>query len=123
MTCQRCPHHVRHGQMSEDRKTLTFTDICGLKVKAHDREEEALRERMTAAAVGPERSKMALKELQKPRQKNHLNAECIHVPFPAKFEYRVCNVYIETFKSTEQKNDVLPTKDFQYSEALIGGSI
>lgn len=111
MACKRCPHHVRHGQMSADAKTIEFKDICGLKVKAHDREVEALRE------------KNPNKELPKPKRCPSVDVECINYPFGSSFEFRLCNVYINTFKSSEQKNDVIPTKDFQYSEALSGVSI
>jgi hypothetical protein len=122
MSCLRCPHHVRHGQMSLDKKTLTFTDICGLKTKAQDREDEAIRERLALAADPMER-KVPAKDIVRPKRRHTKELECINYPFPAKFEYRHCQVYVDTFKSTEQKNDVLPTKDFQYSEALMGGSI
>jgi hypothetical protein len=33
MVCRKCPHHVRHGQLAADGKTITFKDRCGLKMK------------------------------------------------------------------------------------------
>ncbi len=33
MACSRCPHHVRHGHLAVDRKTIEFTDRCGLKMR------------------------------------------------------------------------------------------
>ena len=49
--------------------------------------------------------------------------ECVNHPFPSVFDYIDCSVYQETFKSTSRKNDVIPTKDFQYSDVLSGNSI
>jgi hypothetical protein len=86
MLCRRCPHHVRHGQVSPDNK-LTFKDMCGLKMR-------------TAEPV-----------------------TCAHYPFPKVFDYMHCEVYMETFKTNGQRNDVVPTKDFQYSDALTSNSI
>ena len=33
MVCRKCPHHVRHGQVGEDGKSITFKDRCGLRMK------------------------------------------------------------------------------------------
>ncbi|RZA12168.1 MAG: hypothetical protein EOP10_31835 [Proteobacteria bacterium] len=51
------------------------------------------------------------------------NMECVNHPFQSVFDYIECSVYQETFKSTSRKNDVIPTKDFQYSDVLSGSSI
>jgi hypothetical protein len=34
MFCKKCPHHVRHGKVAADKKTIEFSDQCGLKMKA-----------------------------------------------------------------------------------------
>jgi hypothetical protein len=85
MSCRRCPHHVRHGLVSQDTKAITFQDRCGLKMKD--------------------------------------KVECGHYPFPPVFEYTGCEVYRSTFKSNGLRNDVQPTKDFQYSEAFTSNAV
>lgn len=57
------------------------------------------------------------------KEEEEPNMECICHPFPSVFDYIECGVYQETFKSTSRKNDVIPTKDFQYSDVLSGNSI
>jgi hypothetical protein len=49
--------------------------------------------------------------------------DCAHYPFSKGFDYTVCGIYQEVFKSSGQRNDVVPTSDFQYSEQLAGNSI
>lgn len=85
--CKRCPHHVKHGQVAADGKTIEFLNRCGLMMKAN-------------------------KVL-----------DCVHHPFSKYFDYTSCGIYQETFKSSGIKNDVVPTKDFQYSEGFNSGSI
>jgi hypothetical protein len=87
MSCRKCPHHVRHGHVGADGKSIEFKDRCGLKMKD-----------------------------SKPR-------DCAHVPFKLGFEYTACEVYLETFKTAGQRNDVVPTSDFQYSDKLQTNSI
>ena len=87
MQCKKCPHHVRHGQVGADGKSIEFKNRCGLKMK----------------------------ELQ--------SVECTHYPFGKGFDYLLCEVYIATFKTPGQRNDVVPTSDFQYSDKLSGNSI
>lgn len=84
MSCRRCPHHVRHGQVEADN-SIVFRDRCGLKMK----EEQ----------------------------------ECQHVPFPKFFNYQECEVYRATFRTKGQRNDVVPTRDFQYSPGFVSSSI
>ena len=57
------------------------------------------------------------------KMKQKVEEDCAHHPFPDVFDYMECNVYKSTFKSTARKNDVVPTTDIQFSEALAGGSI
>ena len=64
----------------------------------------------------PKKGKTQPKELE-------LEQECLHFPFPKIFDYIECKIYQETFKSSARKNDVIPTKDIQYSDVLSGSSI
>lgn len=48
---------------------------------------------------------------------------CANYPFSDGFDYMGCNVYVDTFKSSVRKNDVQPTQDFKFTEALGGASI
>lgn len=49
--------------------------------------------------------------------------DCDKYPFPSGFDYRLCDQYLETFKSGTQRNDVIPTSDFQYNENFASASI
>jgi hypothetical protein len=49
--------------------------------------------------------------------------DCSHYPFQKYFDYSKCDVYIDTFKGVGQRNDVVPTKDFQYTDAFTSSSI
>jgi hypothetical protein len=49
--------------------------------------------------------------------------DCIHYPFPKVFDYLACEIYRSTFKGAAARNDVVPTKDFEYSESLASASI
>ncbi|MCB9228795.1 MAG: hypothetical protein H6618_04210 [Deltaproteobacteria bacterium] len=115
MTCKRCPHHVRHGKVGKDGKTIVFADLCGLKVK-QKQDLEPLpkkgRGRGRPAAEPPPR--------KRPTQNVDEAPDCIHYPFSSHFDYFHCQVYIETFESKGLRNGVLPTKDFQYSEHIAG---
>jgi hypothetical protein len=57
------------------------------------------------------------------RMKDPTPADCKHHPFMAGFDYTGCDLYLATFKSAGQRNDVVPTSDFQYSDKLAGNSI
>lgn len=87
MVCKKCPHHVRHGQVAADGKSIEFKSRCGLRMK----EQQQI--------------------------------ECEHFPFKSGFDYGACGVYIGTFKTAGQRNDVVPTSDFQYSDRLAGSPI
>ena len=87
MQCKSCPHHVRHGQVASDGKTIEFKNRCGLKM----REQQPM--------------------------------DCAHHPFSKGFDYLSCAIYVQTFKSAGQRNDAVPTSDFQYSDKLATSSI
>ena len=117
MVCRRCPHHVRHGSVAPDKKNIIFSDICGLKVKSIERAEEA-KEKSAGLSDKKGVVRPAINAL-----KSGKDTECVEVPFPKDFMYRDCQVYRDIFKTTGTKNDVIPTQDIQYSEALTVGSI
>lgn len=115
MSCKRCPHHVRHGS-ADSAGRIVFQNLCGLKVKKLEREELE----KAAAKKGPiEKKPGATRVLRKYSDEQ----SCEQYPFDDSFEYMLCSVYYETFKTNQQKNDVIPTKDFQYSEAFNSISI
>jgi hypothetical protein len=94
MSCKTCPHHVRHGKPSNDGKNIEFNDSCGLRMRQTDEPPKVI-----------------------------LDPECTQYPFSKSFDYMQCHIYLDIFKSGVRRNDVIPTKDFQYSAALQGGSI
>ena len=49
--------------------------------------------------------------------------DCKHHPFPKVFDYQTCEVYKTTFKGSVDRNEVSPTKDFQYTDNIAVGSI
>jgi len=115
MNCRRCPHHVRHGQMAKDGKTLQFKDLCGLKLK-----------RLQEQEVVQKKAKGRGRQAAEVKQKRVLvvkNSECNHYPFSDEFDYFSCTVYQKTFSSYGLKNSVLPTKDIQFSESIANVSV
>ncbi len=87
MFCRKCPHHVRHGQVAPDGKSISFNERCGLLMKSGTQ------------------------------------VACNHHPFKKGFDYGHCEVYLSTFKSESQRNDAVPTSDFQYTDAFSGTAI
>ncbi len=116
MLCKRCPHLVRHGQLASDRKNIEFKNICGLILKAETALENPQAE-TAPARRGPKKASTT------PKKKSEKNMDCGHFPFPAVFDYIDCKVYLETFKTVGRRNEIIPTTDFQYSDALSGSSI
>jgi hypothetical protein len=94
MNCRTCPHHVRHGKPSANGKSIEFKNSCGLKMR-----------------VSPD------------GKRRPGPTDCENYPFDSNFDYMGCGTYLDVFKSGIRRNDVIPTKDFQYSEALSGTSI
>ncbi len=117
MLCKRCPHLVRHGQFVQEKSQIEFKSLCGLIMKKYMTPEPVIDD---PKAKGPK--KVGLRRLPK-KGEQEPNMDCVSHPFPNVFDYIDCSVYQETFKSTTRKNDVIPTKDFQYSDALSGNSI
>ena len=118
MTCKRCPHHVRHGKVGEDGKTISFSELCGLKIKQMQEQDpppKKNRGRGRPAAELPVKRKILTQVGE--------DSNCIHHPFESQFDYFHCCVYVETFETKGMKNGVVPTKDFQYSERLAGVAV
>ncbi len=115
MLCKRCPHLVRHGKVTLEGN-IAFDENCGLKMKAEHLEAGA-------ESAKPTGRKPAKKETTQSSLDPDADYSCDHFPFPKIFDYIDCNTYTVTFKGGKSKNDVVPTKDFQYSDALNSGSI
>lgn len=116
MLCKRCPHLVRHGKVASDGQ-IEFHENCGLKMKA-----DLLEAGFEATKPGARRpAKKADKTPVKLDPK--ADYKCDQHPFPDVFDYLDCGTYRSTFKGGISKNDVIPTKDFQYSDVLNSGSI
>ena len=113
MSCNKCPHHVRHGKVGEDGKSIIFSDMCGLRMKQTQETEVPVKKMKGRGKNLPEPIK------RKPILEGE-PIECVHYPFPDLFDYFRCRVYQETFESKGIKNGVIPTKDFQFSERLSG---
>jgi hypothetical protein len=73
--------------------------------------------------VIPNDNKIEFKDRCGLRMKESKPTDCNHYPFTKGFDYTACAVYQEVFKSSGQRNDVVPTSDFQYSDKLAGSSI
>lgn len=116
MLCKRCPHLVRHGQHVPETNQIEFRNLCGLIMKKFMTPDPIIED---PKAKGPK------KPVKRVLKKGEIepNMDCVNHPFPNVFDYIDCGVYQETFKSTTRKNDVIPTSDFQYSDALSGNSI
>ena len=117
MLCKRCPHLVRHGQVDAETQKIEFKSMCGLIMKKFLAPEIPPEEVVKGKPPRKGAKKVTKKDEEEPAM------ECISHPFPSVFDYIDCAVYQETFKSTSRKNDVIPTKDFQYSDVLSGNSI
>ena len=113
MKCKKCPHLVKHGQVS-DTGDIEFKSMCGLAMKRQVFEVYGDPNKRP----GRKGAKTKLAPVT-PTEKEI----CIQAPFPEYFDYFECSTYQGTFKSTSRKNDVIPTKDFQYSDSLSGSSI
>lgn len=114
MSCNRCPHHVKHGKFDKKTQTLDFSDMCGLLIKRTQDPD-------VTKARG--RGRPASQEGRLPRLPEGTSLECSQAPFPNDFDYFACPTYQDNFKSNGTKHNVLPTKDFQYSDQLSTGSI
>ena len=116
MTCRRCPHHVRHGKLVGESQTITFADHCGLLLK--QRQEVDPNARKVRGRGRPATEIVKRKVLPE-----GASTVCQHFPFIEDFDYFRCGIYQATFDSKGLKNDVVPTKDFQYSEHLAGVAV
>ncbi len=111
MTCRKCPHHVRHGQVASDGSSILFKDLCGLRHKQAQDTEAPLKKGMR----GRGRPVDVVKRKPLP---DGATMECLHYPFPDPFEYLSCSIYQENFSATEHRNDVLLSRELHYTEQL-----
>ncbi|MBP6217159.1 MAG: hypothetical protein KA436_01080 [Oligoflexales bacterium] len=115
MSCKRCPHHVRHGQVAKDGQDFQFKNLCGLKLKQNQDPELIKKTRG--------RGRPAAEPVRRKPPSADKSIDCTNYPFSSEFDYFFCNVYQETFASKGLKNDVVPTKDFEFSENFTGVSV
>lgn len=71
--------------------------------------------------INPENQGIAFQDRCGLKMKDKL--DCGHYPFPKVFDYLTCDVYRSTFKTNGMRNDAIPTRDFQYTDAFVSGSI
>lgn len=116
MSCNRCPHHVHHGQMAEDGKTLLFSNLCGLKIRKLLDYDPNLKKKGRARSKETERKIIPVKI---PIDEN----KCSHFPYPKKFDYFSCEIYQKTFCSQGIKNGVVPTKDPHFADKITNVSV
>ncbi len=114
MSCYRCPHYVRHGQPTKDKKSIMFKDLCGLKMRQSTEPDQLMKK---------QRGRKPAEPVRKPARERTAGQECISFPFTEAFDYFQCAIYQKTFESKGLKNDVNPTSDFQFSEQLRGTSV
>jgi hypothetical protein len=57
------------------------------------------------------------------KMKENKEAECTKYPWAKGFDFAHCDVYQSTFKTPGQRNDAVPTSDFQYSDKLASNPI
>lgn len=104
MSCSRCPHYVKHGQIETDTNQITFHHLCALKVKkAQDLDHPF---------------KKSKNRSKPPRIVPKPSLICIHHPFDNYFNHLTCAVYKETFHTKDIQNNAIPTTDASYSESI-----
>lgn len=57
------------------------------------------------------------------RMKQDKQVDCNHYPFDSLFDYGTCDIYLDIFKTSVNRNNVVPKSDVQYSEKLASSSI
>jgi hypothetical protein len=97
MCFSKCPHHVKHGKLEIDPEAI----------------KQKCRGRGRPVAEVVKRKPLAPGE----------TLDCTSYPFHDQFDYFMCDVYRDNFKSTGLRNGVQPTKDFQYFDSLASDSI
>ena len=119
MSCKRCPHLVRHGQMSESGN-IEFLNSCGLLMKAEILELGA--DCFKKPGRKPTRKPEKPPNRPPPKVPDEKHT-CEKYPFGNDFDYFMCEVYSVTFKGGDRKYGVVPTGDIQYSDAINSNTI
>lgn len=57
------------------------------------------------------------------KMRANVHYACPHYPFSHAFDHVSCEVYHQAFRPGAARNDVVPTKDFQYSGSLPSETI
>ena len=57
------------------------------------------------------------------KMRANVHYACPHYPFAPTFDHVNCEVYHQAFRPGVARNDVVPTKDFQYSGTLPSETI
>ena len=110
MACTRCPHFVRNGKPSIDRKSIEFSENCGLLLK-QDIEPPVMTGRKA-------KSKNKINMNQKQLNYTDPKYNCIQYPFQKGFEYFSCQVYQDTFKGGLIRNGVFPSSQYDYTDSV-----
>ena len=114
MSCKRCPHLVRHGQM-DDQSNIVFFNSCGLLMKADVLEMGADNFRKPGRKPGKKVEKVPNRPPPKVPDESH---RCSNFPFGEDFDYFTCEVYTKTFKGGDRKFGVVPTGEFGYNDPV-----
>lgn len=101
----RCPYLVRHGQFERKKKEIVFKNECALKLKAI-----------------PEEEKDKIIKTAKNARSCHKTSCNMH-PLKQSDDYLHCTTHKESFLPSEEKRDVIPTKEPEYTNHLKSSSI
>ena len=116
MSCNKCPHYVRHGCYDKEEGAIVFKNLCGLRHKQFQEEDGSARKQKVRGRGKP------IQECWRRRDPlpKGTSLECAHFPFSQAFDYVGCAIYQDYFAGAGMRNTVIPTKDFQYSEKIAG---
>lgn len=109
MSCSRCPHHVKHGQLDKNTNDIHFHQLCALKVKKANDTDFSVNKK---------------KNPTKPKAKETVKKEllvCDHYPFDPCFNHLSCLIYLKTFKIQTDQNNVVPRS--AYNETIESVSV
>lgn len=108
MGCTRCPYLVRHGQYEKKTKSITFQNQCALKIKT------------IANSTAKPKIKTEKLDVNKTSSKS---ISCNKHPLSNSTDYLSCETYRIFFTSIEDKRNVVPTKDLEYSNNFKSQSL
>lgn len=110
MGCTRCPYLVRRGQYEKQTKSIVFKNQCALKIKT------------TADPTVKPKTKT-----ENPDPDNANNStdsiSCNMHPLIKSTDYLYCETYRKYFTAAEDKRNVVPTKELEYSNNFKSPSL